>query len=55
MAGSARPTLLPVLHHAGPLDEAVRQGGLPVVDMGDDAEVANVGHSSRERRSQAYS
>ena len=33
-----------LLHHAGPLDEAVRQGGLAVVDMGDDAEVANVGH-----------
>ena len=35
---------LAVLHHAGPLDEAVRQGGLAVVDMGDDAEVADVGH-----------
>ena len=31
-------------HHAGPLDEAVRQGGLAVVDMGDDAEIAYVGH-----------
>ena len=29
-------------HHAGPLDKAVRQGGLAVVDMGDDAEVADV-------------
>ena len=36
-------------HHAGPLDEAVRQGGLAVVDMGDDAEVADVGHSNRKR------
>ena len=35
---------LAVLHHAGPLDEAVRQGGLAVVDMGDDAEVADVLH-----------
>ena len=35
---------LAVLHHAGPLDEPVRQRGLAVVDMGDDAEIADVGH-----------
>ena len=39
-----------VLHHAGPLNKAVRQGGLAVVDMGDDAEVANVWHSDRKNR-----
>jgi len=35
---------LAILHHAGPLDEAVRQRGLAVVDMGDNAEVADVIH-----------
>ena len=45
---------LAVLHHAGPLDEAVRQGGLAVVDMGDDAEVADVGHSNRKGWFQVY-
>ena len=34
-------------HHAGPLDKAVRQRGLAVVDMGDNAEIADVGHSNR--------
>ena len=41
---------LAVLHHAGPLDQPVGQGRFAVVDMGDDAEVANVGHSNRKNR-----
>ncbi len=44
MKGNEYHTLQSRLHHAGPLDEAVRQGGLAVVDMGDDAEVADIGH-----------
>lgn len=41
---------LALLNHAGPLDETVRQGGLAVVDMGDDAEVAKVWHISLIKR-----
>ncbi len=32
-------------HHTGVLDQPVRQGGLAVVNMGDNAEVANVWHN----------
>ena len=35
---------LPFPHHTGVLDQAVGQSGLAVVNMGDDAEVADVGH-----------
>ena len=33
---------LPLLEHAGGLDQAIGQGGFPVVDVRDDAEVADV-------------
>ena len=33
---------LPLLQHPGRLDEAIGQGRFPVVDVCDDAEVANV-------------
>jgi hypothetical protein len=41
---------LPVLHRAAALDEAVGQRGLAVVDVGDDAEVADVVHGPLELR-----
>ena len=36
----------PVAYEAGILDEAIGQGGLAVIDVGNDAEVAGLGHSS---------
>ena len=37
-------TELPVLHRSAALDEAVGQGRFAVIDVGDDAEVADVVH-----------
>jgi hypothetical protein len=35
---------IPLTDHAGILDQPVRQRGLAVVDMGDDAEITNIFH-----------
>ena len=37
---------IPVIDDAGVLDQAVGQRRLPVVDMGDDAEIADIVHIS---------
>ena len=37
---------IPVIHDAGVLDQPVGQGRLPMVDMGDDAEIADIVHIS---------
>jgi hypothetical protein len=34
-----------LFHKAGALNQAVRQGGFPVINVGDDAEVADLGHN----------
>jgi hypothetical protein len=37
---------IPVAYESGVLDKAISQGGLAVIDVGDDAKVAGLGHSS---------